>query len=239
MDFDPNLASTSAQVALYAMQSQQSHHAAGAAPPGSSRQMAPKNAYTLKESMTCATENQVKEPANDSTIIRKNRPTTYHDLPPDIIQQIAAYIPFHLIGDLSAVDRRTYHVLRERRLSYLCHTRASYTNARTLDLTSALQLLADIERIRSNTALRAEPLMRLALQISNLPDEQKPTAFSLIFETADRMPKKQRLQVQKQMIEDISDYPARNNSKCTILRMQLPNAEAESRTILGPNLHRC
>ena len=107
----------------------------------------------------------------------KNRPTTYRDLPPEIIQQVADYLPFYLIGDLSTVDRRTYHVLREQRLRYLCYARAMRLGERTFDLTSVLQLLAEIERIRVNPALRAEPLRALGWLILDLPDAQKPTAF--------------------------------------------------------------
>lgn len=208
MDFDPNLASINAQVAMCAMQSQQNHHAATAAPPVSLRQVAPENTCTLKEPLICTAENQAKEPANGSTIVSKNRPTTYRDLPPEIIQQVADYLPFYLIGDLSTVDRRTYHVLREQRLRYLCYARAMRLGERTFNLTSVLQLLAEIERIRVNPALRAEPLRTLGWLILDLPDAQKPTAFSLIFEAADRMPQKQRLQLQKAMIKLISDCPA-------------------------------
>ncbi|WP_338861664.1 hypothetical protein IHE31_01890 (plasmid) [Mycetohabitans rhizoxinica] len=187
MDFDPNLASINAQVAMCAMQSQQNQHATAAAPPGSLRQMAPENTCTLKEPMICATENQAKEPVNGSTIVRKNRPTTYRDLPLEIIQQVADYLPFDLIGDLSTVDRHTYHVLRERRLRYLCYARALHLKESNFDLASVLQLLAEIERIRAHSALRAEPLRRLAWLILDLPGAQKPTAFALIFEAADRM----------------------------------------------------
>jgi hypothetical protein len=126
--------------------------------------------------------NQAKEPANGSTIVRKNRPTTYRDLPPEIIQQVTDYLPFDLIGDLSTVDRRTYHVLRERRLRYLCYARALHLKDNNFDLASVLQLLAEIERIRAHSALRAEPLRRLAWLILDLPGAQKSTAFALIFE---------------------------------------------------------
>ncbi|MEJ2769251.1 F-box domain-containing protein [Mycetohabitans sp. B46] len=213
MDFDPNLASTSAQVAMCAMQSQQNHHAAAAVPPGSLRQVVPASACTVKEPMICATENQAKAPANDLTVVRKNRPTTYRDLPPEIIQRVAGYVPFGSISDLATVDRRTYHVLREQRLRYLCYARALHLRDSNFDLASVLQVLAEIERIRANPALRAEPLSMLGELILDLPDAQQPTAFSLIFEAADRMPKKQRLQIQKEMIELISDCPAPQRRK--------------------------
>ncbi|MCG1041942.1 F-box protein [Mycetohabitans sp. B8] len=184
MDFDPTSTANSAQVALYAMQSQQADRSAATAPPPSPRLAARAN-----------------------TSVRQ-RPTTYHDLPPEILQQVADHMPFDDIGNLSTVDRRTYHALQERRLSRLCCQRAAdATRFETPEgFLRAQQLLAEIERIH-DPMLRAEPLRMLANCLITLPEErqQQKAAFQQVFEAAGRVPK-QGLQIQKRMIKSIPAF---------------------------------
>jgi hypothetical protein len=183
MDFDPTFTAHSHQVALYSMQNQQAGRSAAAVPPPSPRLAARVN-----------------------TGVRQ-RPTTYHDLPPEILQQVADHMPFDDIGNLSTVDRRTYHALQERRLSRLCCQRADATRFETQEgFLRAQQLLAEIERIQ-DPMLRAKPLRMLADCLITLPEErqQQKAAFQQVFEAAGRVPK-QGLQIQKRMIESISSF---------------------------------
>jgi hypothetical protein len=176
MDFDPASTPNSAQAALYAIPSQQAGRSVAAASPPSPR---------------LATQ------ANPSA---RQRPTTYHDLPPEILQRVAAHMPLYDIPDLSAVDRRTYHALKEWRLSWFCTRNAD--EVRLPDLASVQRLLAEIKRIRAEPTLRAKPLQTLSKQLSGLPEEQQTAAFQQVFEAAGRVPR-QGLQLQKNMIESI------------------------------------
>jgi hypothetical protein len=171
MDFDPASTANSPQVALYAMQSQQADRSAAAAPPFSPRLVARAN-----------------------TSVRQ-RPTTYHDLPPEILQQVADHMLPDDLVNLSTVDRRTCNALQERRLSALYCQRA--THFRTEELPQAQQLLADIERIQ-DPMLRAKPLQVLGRQV-----DCKSEMFVPLFEAAGRVPK-QGLQIQKDMILSLS-----------------------------------
>ncbi|PPB84211.1 hypothetical protein B0O95_104163 [Mycetohabitans endofungorum] len=155
---------------------------------------------------------------------RTSRPTTYHDLPPEIIQQLADHVPFDNIGNLSTVDRRTYRALQERRLSWLCCRRASY--AREMDLASMQQLFAEIERIHAEPTLRVEPLDALWPRVSDLPEEQQLAAFQRFFEAAGRVPR-QGLQIQKDMIQSILNFPDRLQRP--LYEFAYANAERRSR----------
>lgn len=168
MDFDPASTANSPQVALYAMQSQQADRSAAAAPPPSPRLAARAN-----------------------TSVRQ-RPTTYHDLPPEILQQVADHMLPDDLVNLSTVDRRTCNALQERRLSALCCQRAA-TRFPTAGFSQEQQLLADIERIQ-DPMLRAKPLQALGRQ-----GHCNPEIFVPLFEAAGRVPK-QGLQIQKDMI---------------------------------------
>jgi hypothetical protein len=188
MDFDPTSTANSAQVALYAMQSQQAICSAAAAPPLTPRLAARANTYA------------------------RQRPTTYHDLPPEILQRIADHMPLDDIGNLSTVDRRTYHALQERRLAWRCYKRISYANVP--DLTSVQWLITEIERIRAEPILRAKPLQELWNPfniVSNFPEDQSTAAFQQIFESAGRVPK-QGSQIQKNMISNIPCFQPQQQS---------------------------
>ncbi|WXK34376.1 F-box protein [Mycetohabitans rhizoxinica] len=190
MDFDSNPAAHGAQMALYAMQNQQAGRSAAAAPPNLTSLAASSSMHARQRLMTCS--------HNDST----GRPTTYDDLPPEILQQVADHMPFDDIGNLSTVNSQTYHTLQERRLSWLCRKRISHAGA--LDRTSVQQLLTEIERIGADS-LRAE-LLQALWQRARRQYKVKPEVFIAIFQAAGRVPK-QGLQVQKYMIRTLQGMP--------------------------------
>ncbi|MEJ2767704.1 F-box protein [Mycetohabitans sp. B46] len=215
MDFDPTFTANSAQVALYAMQSQQADRSAATAPPPSPRLAAR---------------------ANTSA---RQRPTTYHDLPPEILQQVAGHMPFDDIGNLSTVDKRTYHALQARRLSRLCCQRADATRFETQEgFLQAQRLLAEIERI-PDPMLRAEPLRKLANCLIMLPEarQQKKAAFQQVFEAAGRVPE-QGLHIQKRMIKSILFFRA-SAPIYMHLPMLTPNDDVLNKVAPGLPLHRC
>lgn len=139
--------------------------------------------------------------------VRPRRATTYHDLPAEILQEIAAHVSFDDIGSLSTATRRTYCALREKRLSWLCCQRAD--NVYELDFESVQQLLGEIDRIRAEPALRAAPLEALWPRIPQLPDQQQLEAFKRVFEAAGRVPTL-GWRIQKDMIGTILELSPRH-----------------------------
>lgn len=206
MDYDSNSTINSVQTALYATESQQAGRPAAAAPPRPPGLTVPASAGERPSSMTGAAAGSASRPMMHWATNRTSRPTTYHDLPLEIIQQLADHVPFDNIGNLSTVDRRTYRALQERRLSWLCCRRAN--SARDMDLASMQQLFAEIERIHAEPTLRAEPLDALWPRLSDLPEEQQLAAFQRFFEAAGRVPR-QGLQIQKDMVQSILNFSDR------------------------------
>ncbi|MEJ2767702.1 F-box protein [Mycetohabitans sp. B46] len=163
MDFDSASTLNSAQAALYAMQGQPAGRFAAAA--------SPPPPHLAAQASTSA----------------RQRPTTYHDLPPEILQRVAAHMSLFDIPNLSAVDKRTYHALQEWRLSWFCTRNAS--EGPVPDFTSVQRLLTEIEHIRAELMLRAEPLRALSQQLRRLPEEQQTAAFQQVFKAAGRVPR--------------------------------------------------
>lgn len=205
MDSDSNFTINSVQTALYATESQQAGRPT-AAPPNPPGLTVPASVRGQPSAVTRAAADSASRPMVHWAANRTSRPTTYHDLPPEIIQQLADHVPFGDIGNLATVDRRTYRALQERRLSWLCCRRARY--AREMDLASMQQLLAEIECIYAEPTLRVEPLDALWPRLADLPEEQQLAAFQRFFEAAGRVPR-QGLQIQKEMIRSILNFPNR------------------------------
>ncbi|MCF2134062.1 MULTISPECIES: F-box domain-containing protein [Mycetohabitans] len=228
MDFDPNAASHSAQVALYAMESRQAGHPAAAAPPHVPKLAAAERARMPQHPTTGLLASATNSLTDGLATGRTSRPTTYHDLPPEVLQQVADHVPFDDIGNLSTVDKQTYHVLRERWLSRRCWQRAKAARnvplsplesrddpgMNVLDHASMQQLLTEIERIRVEPALRAEPLKALWPAIRAMRWEQQQAAFEQVFEAAGRVPK-QGLQIQNDMIRAIHQF-SRSQPRCNV-----------------------
>lgn len=198
MELNTNFAFDSTPVAQYATENQQAGRPAAATLPCSPRLAARADTLVQQRLMaglsTCGATNS----------LAKSR-ATYRELPPEILRQVATYTPFDGIGNLSSVDKGTYHALQEWRLSWLCRQRAENTAA--LDLTSMQQLLAKIESIHAEPMLRVQPIQALWRRVmSDLPDTQHPAAFRQMFEAAGRVPT-YGLQLQKDMVLSISNFP--------------------------------
>ncbi|WP_338925329.1 hypothetical protein IHE33_07130 [Mycetohabitans endofungorum] len=114
-----------------------------------------------------------------------SRPTTYHDLPRELIERIGDYVPVQDVENFSAVDRRTYHAMQSRRLVYRYWQRAN----QAVSLASVNQLLNEMDGTLTNPAQHIEPLEALRQHLQVLPETEQGEAFKRLFAVAQRIPK--------------------------------------------------
>ncbi|WP_338926649.1 hypothetical protein IHE33_04670 [Mycetohabitans endofungorum] len=124
-----------------------------------------------------------------------SRPTTYHDLPPELIQQIGDYVPVQDVGNFSTVDRRTYHAMPSRRLVYRYWQRAN----QAVSLASVNQLLSEMDGTLADPAQHVEPLEALRQRLEALPYREQGEAFKRVYAAAQRIPK-DGVQIQKALL---------------------------------------
>ncbi|WP_338910781.1 hypothetical protein [Mycetohabitans rhizoxinica] len=124
-----------------------------------------------------------------------SRPTTYHDLPSELIQQIGNYVPVQDVENFSAVDRRTYHAMQTRRLVYRYWQRAN----QAVSLASLNQLLNEMDGTLADPVQHVEPLDALRQRLQALPEAEQGEAFKRLFAAAQRIPK-HGLQIQKALM---------------------------------------
>ncbi|WP_368669307.1 hypothetical protein [Mycetohabitans sp. B8] len=86
------------------------------------------------------------------------RPTTYDDLPSELIARIGDYVPIQDVMPFATVDRRTYHAMQTRRLVHRYWQRAN----QAVSLASVNQLLNEIGGALSNPAQHVEPIDALS-----------------------------------------------------------------------------
>ncbi|WP_041754728.1 hypothetical protein [Mycetohabitans rhizoxinica] len=111
-----------------------------------------------------------------------SRPTTYHDLPPELIQQIGDYVPVQDVGNFSAVDRRTYHAMHSRRVVYRYWQRAN----QAVSLASVNQLLKEMDGTLADPAQHVEPIEALRRRLEALPYRERGEAFKRMYAAAQR-----------------------------------------------------
>ncbi|WP_338860923.1 hypothetical protein [Mycetohabitans rhizoxinica] len=170
MDFDLNAALNDYQAYMCALESC-SQPAASATPP------------TLKPA-----SGELAKPLT-------SRPTTYHDLPSELIQQIGDYVPVQDVENFSTVDRRTYHAMQTRRLVYSYWQRAN----QAVSLASVNQLLNEMDGTLADPVQHVEPLDTLRQRLQALPEAEQGEAFKRLFAAAQRIPK-HGLQIQKALM---------------------------------------
>ncbi|WXK35303.1 hypothetical protein IHE31_01860 (plasmid) [Mycetohabitans rhizoxinica] len=124
-----------------------------------------------------------------------SRPTTYHNLPSELIQQIGDYVPVQDVGNFSAVDRRTYHAMHSRRVVYRYWQRAN----QVVSLASVNQLLNEMDGTLAHPAQHIEPLEALRQHLDALPYHEQGEAFKRIYAAAQRIPK-DGVQIQKALL---------------------------------------
>ncbi|WP_338910683.1 F-box protein [Mycetohabitans rhizoxinica] len=94
-----------------------------------------------------------------------SRPTTYQDLPPELIERIGDYVPVQDVGNFSAVDRRTYHTMQSRRLVYRYWQQANQVES----LESINRILEEMDSALKDPAQHVEPLEALRQRLKKLP----------------------------------------------------------------------
>ncbi|WP_338862050.1 hypothetical protein IHE31_10405 [Mycetohabitans rhizoxinica] len=172
MDFDLNATLNNTQATIYASD-ERTHPQATAAPPTSMKRSA--------------------SPAPDTPL---KKPKTHAALPDKVILTIADHLPFNDIPAFSLLDKRTYHLMEERRWAGRCTKQAR----NVCDLASWQQLIDDIERIQAEPGLRTEPFLVLSERLQwYLPEQQQAEAFEQLFAAVNRLPE-QDPQIKNRML---------------------------------------
>ncbi|MCG1019982.1 F-box protein, partial [Mycetohabitans sp. B4] len=112
-------------------------------------------------------------------------PTTYHDLPPELIERIGDYVPVQDVKNFSVVNRRTYHAMQTRQLVYRYWQRAN----QAVSLASINQLLNEMDGTLADPAQHVEPIDALRQRLQALPEAEQGEAFKRLFAAAQRIPK--------------------------------------------------
>ncbi|MCG1040094.1 MULTISPECIES: hypothetical protein [Burkholderiaceae] len=114
-----------------------------------------------------------------------SRPTTYHDLPPELIERIGDYVPVQDVKNFSVVNRRTYHAMQTKQLVYRYWQRAN----QAVSLASINQLLNEMDGTLADPAQHVEPIDALRQRLQALPKAEQGEAFKRLFAAAQRIPK--------------------------------------------------
>jgi hypothetical protein len=138
-----------------------------------------------------------RQPSASGALINTSasRPTTYQDLPPELIERIGDYVPVQDVGNFSAVDRRTYHTMQSRRLVYRYWQQANQVES----LESINRILEEMDSALKDPAQHVEPLEALRQRLKELPWDEQTEAFKRVFAAAQRIPK-DGVRIQKAML---------------------------------------
>ncbi|WP_338927408.1 hypothetical protein IHE33_13145 (plasmid) [Mycetohabitans endofungorum] len=130
------------------------------------------------------------------------RPTTYDDLPSELIARIGDYVPIQDVMPFATVDRRTYHAMQTRRLVHRYWQRAN----QAVSLASVNQLLDEIGGVLSNPAQYVEPIDALSQRLRALPKAERVEAFKRVFAAAERIPQ-DGVRIQKALLRAFCIFP--------------------------------
>nr|WP_323073196.1 hypothetical protein [Mycetohabitans endofungorum] len=138
-----------------------------------------------------------RQPSSNGTLMNTSasRPTTYQDLPPELIERIGDYVPLQDAGNFSAVDRRTYHATQSRRLVYRYWQQANQVES----LESINRILEEMDSALKDPAQHVEPLEALRQRLKELPWDEQTEAFKRVYVAAQRIPK-DGVRIQKAML---------------------------------------
>ncbi|MCG1042056.1 hypothetical protein KQH60_05550 [Mycetohabitans sp. B8] len=168
MDFDLNAALNDYQAYIYALEARPTPAASAPPPP-----QLPSAAW-----------------ANPSA----KRPTTYQDLPTEVIARIGDYVPVQDVMPFSTVDRRTYYAMQTRRLIHNYWQRAK--QAATFQ--SIHRLLDEMDGTLADPAQYTEPLDALCQRLKTLK-AGRTRVFKRLFAAAQRIPQ-DGVQIQKALL---------------------------------------
>ncbi|PPB81016.1 hypothetical protein B0O95_1231, partial [Mycetohabitans endofungorum] len=140
--------------------------------------------------------------SNDALTRPPTQPTTYDDLPSELIAQIGDYVPIQDVMPFATVDRRTYHAMQTRRLVHRYWQRAN----QAVSLASVNQLLDEMGGALSNPAQHAEPIDALSQRLRALPEAERVEAFKRVFAAAERIPQ-DGVRIQKALLRTFFNFP--------------------------------
>ncbi|WP_338927148.1 hypothetical protein IHE33_14255 (plasmid) [Mycetohabitans endofungorum] len=151
---------------------------------------------------TAPVPSPLRPPSGVSVNLPVKRPTTYYELPLELIERIGDYVPVQDVRNFSAVDRRTYYATQRRRQTYSYWQRAS----QAVSLASVKQLLEEMDGALSEPTQHIEPIEALRQRLQALPEDDLVEAFKRLFMAADRIPK-EGVQIQKAMTAMLAYFP--------------------------------
>ncbi|MEJ2768342.1 hypothetical protein [Mycetohabitans sp. B46] len=122
------------------------------------------------------------------------RPTTYQDLPSEVIARIGDYVPVQDVMSFATVDRRTYSAMQTRRLVHSYWQRAQ----QTVHFGSIHRLLDEMDDTLTDPAQYAEPLNALCQRLKTLR-AGRVNVFKRLFAAAQRIPQ-DGVQIQKALL---------------------------------------
>ncbi|WP_237070425.1 hypothetical protein [Mycetohabitans sp. B2] len=108
----------------------------------------------------------LKPPSGILVDLPVKRPTTYYELPLELIARIGDNVPVQDVKNFSTVDRRTYHAMQSRRRIYSYWQRAS----QAVSLASVEKLLEEMDGTLSEPAQHIEPIEALRQRLQALPE---------------------------------------------------------------------
>ncbi|WP_337689655.1 hypothetical protein [Mycetohabitans sp. B46] len=130
------------------------------------------------------------------------RPTTYDDLPSELITRIGDYVSIQDVMPFATVDRRTYHAMQARRLVHHYWQRAN----QAVSLASVNQLLDEMGGALTHPAQHVEPIDALSQRLQALPEAERVDAFKRVFAAAERIPQ-DGVRIQKALLRIFLDFP--------------------------------
>ncbi|MCG1047298.1 hypothetical protein [Mycetohabitans sp. B6] len=122
------------------------------------------------------------------------RPTTYQDLPSEVIARIGDYVPVQDVMSFATVDRRTYYAMQTRRLVHSYWQRAK----QAVTFQSIHRLLDEMDGTLADPAQYAEPLDALCQRLKMLK-AGRTRVFKRLFAAAQRIPQ-DGVQIQKALL---------------------------------------
>ncbi|PPB84811.1 hypothetical protein B0O95_102212 [Mycetohabitans endofungorum] len=122
------------------------------------------------------------------------RPTTYQDLPTEVIARIGDYVPVQDVMSFATVDRRTYHAMQTRRLVHSYWQRAK----QAVTFQSIHRLLDEMDGTLADPAQYADPLDALCQRLKTL-EAGRTRVFKRLFAAAQRIPQ-DGVQIQKALL---------------------------------------
>ncbi|MCG1040345.1 MULTISPECIES: hypothetical protein [Burkholderiaceae] len=169
MDFDLNAALNDYQAYICALEARPTPAASAAPPP---------------------------QPSNAAlTPLLTKQPTTYQDLPTEVIARIGDYVPVQDVMPFATVDRRTYYAMQTRRLVHSYWQRAK----QAVTFESINCLLDEMDGTLADPAQHVEPMDALCQRLRALHRADRGDVFKRLFAAAQRIPQ-DGVQIQKALL---------------------------------------